>query len=86
MQIFEVSNNFAISYAWILSIENEITGPLFLLYEYNLISGLHSFMSEKNAIYKNVLPPLKILSKIDKKELLSNLDKLDFNIENLKAA
>ena len=54
--------------------------------KYNLISGLHSFMSEKNAIYKNVLPPLKLLSETDKKELLLNLKKLDFNIENLEAA
>ncbi len=54
--------------------------------KYNLISGLHSFMSEKDAIYKNVLPPLKLLSEIDKKEMLSSLKKLDFNITNLKAA
>ena len=54
--------------------------------KYNLISGLHSFMSEKNEIYKNVLPPLKLLSETDKKELFSNLEKLNFNIENLKAA
>ena len=54
--------------------------------KYNLISGLHSFMSEKNEIYKNVLPPLDILSETDKKELFSNLKKLDFNIQNLKAA
>ena len=53
--------------------------------KYNLISGLHSFMSDKNEIYKNVLPPLKLLSETDKKELLLNLNKLDFNIENLKA-
>ena len=54
--------------------------------KYNLISGLHSFMSEKNEIYKNVLPPLKLLSETDKNELLLNLKKLDFNIENLEAA
>jgi len=54
--------------------------------KYNLISGLHSFMSDKNEIYKNVLPPLKLLSETDKKELLSQLKKLNFNIENLKAA
>jgi len=54
--------------------------------KYNLISGLHSFMSEKNEIYSNVLPPLKLLSETDKKELLLNLKKLDFNIENLEAA
>ena len=54
--------------------------------KYNLISWLHSFMSEKDTIYKNVLPPLKLLSEIEKKEMLSNLKKLDFNIKNLKAA
>ena len=54
--------------------------------KYNLISGLHSFMSEKNEIFKNILPPLKLLSETDKKELISNLKKLDFDIENLKAA
>ena len=54
--------------------------------KYNLISGLHSFMSEKNKIFKNVLPPLKLLTEADKKELLSNLNKLDFNFKNLKAA
>ena len=54
--------------------------------KYNLISGLHSFMSNKDEIYKNVLPPLKLLSENDKKELLSNLNKLDFNIENFKTA
>ncbi len=54
--------------------------------KYNLISGLHSFMSEKNKIYKNILPPLRVLSENDKIELLSNLNKLDFNIKNLKTA
>ena len=54
--------------------------------KYNLISSLHSFMTEKDEIYKNVLPPLKLLSEADKKEMLSSLNKLDFNIKNLKAA
>ena len=54
--------------------------------KYNLISGLHSFMSEKNKIFKNVLPPLKLLSETDKKELILSLSKLDFNIKNLEAA
>ena len=53
--------------------------------KYNLISSLHSFMTEKDEIYKNVLPPLKLLSEADKKEMLSSLNKLDFNIKNLKA-
>jgi len=54
--------------------------------KYNLISGLHSFMAEKNEIYKNVLPPLKLLSENDKQVLLATLIKLDFNIKNLKTA
>tara|TARA_B100000686_G_C16737111_1_gene944326 strand:+ start:220 stop:1098 length:879 start_codon:yes stop_codon:yes gene_type:complete len=54
--------------------------------KYNLISGLHSLMSEKNKIFKNVLPPLKLLSENDKKELIANLKKLDFDIETLKVA
>ena len=54
--------------------------------KYNLISSLHSFMSEKNEIFKNILPPLKLLSENDKKELISNLKKLDFDFESLKAA
>ena len=52
---------------------------------YNLISGLHSFMSGKNDIYKNLLPPLKLLSKIEKDELMLNLKKLNFNIDDIIA-
>ena len=54
--------------------------------KYNLISGLHTFMSQKNEIFKNVLPPLKLLSENDKNELLLKLKKLNFDIENLKTA
>ena len=46
--------------------------------KYNLISALHSYCSKKDSIYKNVLPPLSILSPIDKKELTNNLEKLNF--------
>ena len=53
---------------------------------YNLISGLHTLMSEKNQVYQNLLPPLKLLNEIEKKELLSNLKKLNFDMEILKAA
>jgi len=45
---------------------------------YNLISGLHSFMSVEEKKYKRVLPPLKLLKDIEKKELISKLEKLDF--------
>ena len=45
---------------------------------YNLISGLHSFMSIENKKFKNVLPPLALLSDNDQKELISKLKKLEF--------
>jgi len=54
--------------------------------KYNLISGLHTIMSQKNPIFENLLPPLKLLSENEKKELIANLNKFDFKIENLKAA
>ena len=54
--------------------------------KYNLISGLHTFYSQKNQSYKNVLPPLKILNSIDERKLIDNLDKLNFSIKSLMAA
>ena len=54
--------------------------------EYNLISGLHTLMAQKNSIYENLLPPLKLLDETEKNNLLSNLKKLNFNMEILKAA
>ena len=54
--------------------------------QFNLISGLHSFMSDEDIIYKNVLPPLSLLSDKDKKKLLEDLNKLNFKIGSLKAA
>jgi len=54
--------------------------------KYNLISGLHTFYSTRNQLYKNVLPPLNILNSDDEKELISNLNKLNFTIKSLMAA
>ena len=54
--------------------------------KYNLISSLHTLMAQKNSIYKNLLPPLKLLDEFEKKDLLSNLKKLNFDMEALKAA
>ena len=42
-------------------------------------------MSQKDKIYENVLPILSLLSENDKKKLFEDLNKLDFNINNLKA-
>jgi 4-hydroxy-tetrahydrodipicolinate synthase len=52
--------------------------------QFNLISGLHAFMSDENIIYKNLLPPISILNNSDKKKLISELDELNFNIKTLK--
>ena len=54
--------------------------------KYNLISGLHSLLVQKNSIYKNLLPPLKLLDEVEKNNLLSDLKKLNFDMEILKAA
>jgi len=54
--------------------------------KFNLISGLHSFMSDENEIYKNVLPPISLLNKKDKIELIEELNKLNFTLGSLKAA
>ena len=54
--------------------------------KYNLISGLHTFMSTEDSDFKNLIPPLKLLSKDEEKLFFSELDKLNFNINNLKAA
>jgi 4-hydroxy-tetrahydrodipicolinate synthase len=52
--------------------------------KFNLISGLHSFMSDEDEIYKNVLPPLSLLSEKDKRQLIEDLNKLSFTLESLK--
>ena len=45
---------------------------------YNLISGLHSFMSVENKKFKKILPPLSLLSSVQQKELMLKLKELDF--------
>ena len=47
--------------------------------KYNLISGLHAYYSKNDPIYKNVLPPLSILNSKEEKELIDNLEKLNFS-------
>ena len=54
--------------------------------QFNLISGLHTFMSDQDSIFKNILPPLSLLNNNDKNKLISDLKKLDFNLESTKAA
>ena len=53
---------------------------------YNLISGLHTFYSQENEIYKNILPPLSLLNNIDEKDLMNNLKNLNFTKDSTLAA
>ena len=54
--------------------------------QFNLISGLHTFLSDQDIIFKNILPPLGLLNNNDKNKLISDLKKLDFDLESTKAA
>ena len=54
--------------------------------KFNLISGLHSFCSQKNKIYKNILPPLRLLKESEKKELMEDLKRLNFTTKLSKVA
>ena len=52
--------------------------------QFNLISALHTFLSKNDDSYNNLLPPLSLLNENDRKILFEDLEKLDFNIDNLK--
>ena len=54
--------------------------------QYNLISALHSFLAVGDEKFKNVLPPLILLSKEKQKELIDRLNNLKFISEKNLAA
>jgi 4-hydroxy-tetrahydrodipicolinate synthase len=54
--------------------------------KYNLISGLHSYYSTKDKIYKNILPPLSLLEQNDFHDLIKNLTSLNFKSNSLMVA
>ncbi len=54
--------------------------------KYNLISGLHTYYSQENEIYKNILPPLSLLNDIDEQNLIKNLKELNFTNKSSLAA
>jgi len=54
--------------------------------KYNLISGLHTFYSKENKIYKNILPPLRLLNSKEEKDLMENLKNLNFKLNSKMAA
>ena len=53
---------------------------------YNLISGLHTFYSQEDKIYENLLPPLRLLNLKEKNNLMNILKDLDFSIKSSMAA
>ena len=50
--------------------------------KFNLISGLHTFFGQKNNIYRNILPPLRILNNIEENKLINELEILNFKENN----
>ena len=54
--------------------------------KYNLISSLHTFFSYEDEIYKNILPPLRLLNEDEEKKLMENLKNLNFTAKSSKAA
>ena len=54
--------------------------------KYNLISGLHSFCSQGDKIYKNILPPLRLLNETEESDLVNTLNNLNFKIKSSLAA
>ena len=53
--------------------------------KYNLISGLHTFYKQKENIYENILPPLRLLDDLSEKDLRDNLEKYSFSIHSSTA-
>ena len=49
---------------------------------YNLISAIHSLMSQIDKSYGNILPPLSLLDSKDCQKLIEDLKKIDFNYKN----
>ena len=54
--------------------------------QYNLISGLHTFFSIQDNIYKNILPPLSLLDHESEKKLIAKLKDLNFSTSTCEAA
>ena len=54
--------------------------------KYNLISGLHAFFGQNDKCYRNILPPLSNLNSKDEKDLIGNLENLNFSLNNSMAA
>ena len=60
------------------TVNNKLCNVRNIFEKFNLISGLHSFMSDEDEIYKNVLPPVSLLNEKNKHQLIDELNKLNF--------
>ena len=54
--------------------------------QFNLISGLHTFCSQGDQVYRNLLPPLKLLNHEEEKKLMEDLKNLNFKTNSSMAA
>ncbi len=54
--------------------------------QFNLISALHSYFSEFDNNYKNLLPPVSLLNDAEKKKLIEDLNKVNFRSKELEVA
>jgi len=54
--------------------------------QFNLISALHTFLSETDKEFENILPTLSLLNEKQKSKLFNDLKKLNFEIFKAKAA
>ena len=68
------------------TLNNQLCNVRKVFDQFNLISGLHSFLIDHDVAYKNILPPLSLLNKKEKDKLIEDLNKLNFKLGSLKAA
>jgi 4-hydroxy-tetrahydrodipicolinate synthase len=68
------------------TINNQLINVRETFDQYNLIAALHSFLGFKDKNFKNILPPLVLLSQKKQKELLEKLNSLKFISEKNLAA
>jgi len=54
--------------------------------KYNLISGLHAYLSKNDLSFKNILPPLKLLKEEDQKKLFESLEIINFSYKSKMVA
>ena len=54
--------------------------------QFNLISGLHTFCSQGDQIFRNLLPPLRLLNHEEEKKLMEDLKSLNFKTNSSMAA